>query len=424
MKLSSAEKKIIETVNDLENEICEFTCELVSHKSVLNNEAGVVQAMESRLEALGFSPRRVAINPDTLAGHPGYAPVTWDYTDKDNVVAVIEPEKNTGKSLLFNGHLDVVSADPVDFWDTNPYAPEIGNGWIIGRGAGDMKSGVAAMTYAAYAVQKAGFAFTAPVTLEGVIEEECCGNGALACVNAGYDADAVLIPEPFGPSIYTCQVGVLWFRVDIRGKSVHVLRAGKGANSIEKAFPIIQALRNLEDEMNIENVPEQYRDFEHPINLNIGIINGGDWASTVPCSASFHARLSYYPGTTYKDVCRRIEQTVQKAAENDPWLKENMPEVVFYGFRSDGHCVDRDKEAFNVLNDCHKAFTGKDAKEYISTCTTDLRAFHFFTDAQATCFGPRAENIHGANERVEIESIMHTARTYALFAARWCGITS
>lgn len=423
MKLSSAEKKIVETVDGLKDDICDFTCELVSHRSVLNNEAGAVQAMETKLSNLGFSPKRVPINPEALKEHPGFAPVTWEYIDKDNVVAGIVPEKNEGKSLLFNGHLDVVSADP-DFWDSNPYAPEVKDGWITGRGAGDMKSGVAAMTYAVHAVRKAGFDFTAPVTIEGVIEEECCGNGALACVHAGYDADAVLIPEPFGPGIYTCQVGVLWFRVDIKGKSVHVLRAGKGANSIEKAFPIIQALRRLEDEMNVENVPEQYRDFEHPLNLNIGIITGGDWASTVPCNAGFHARLSYYPGTTYKDVCKRIEETVYNAAKNDPWLRENMPEVVFYGFRSDGHCTDRDQEAFHVLNDCHKAFTGTDTKEYISTCTTDLRAFHFFTNARATCFGPKADNIHGANERVDIESIMHTARTYALFAARWCGITS
>ena len=76
-----------------------------------------------------------------------------------------------------------------------------------------MKAGVAAMTYALHAVERAGFGLRAPVTLEAVIEEECCGNGALACLEAGYDAEAVLIPEPFGPTLYTAQVGVLWFKV-------------------------------------------------------------------------------------------------------------------------------------------------------------------------------------------------------------------
>ena len=104
-----------------------------------------------------------------------------------------------GRSALFNGHLDVVSPEPRDLWDSDPFTPTLRDGWLYGRGAGDMKSGVAAMTYALHAVERAGFGLRAPVTLEAVIEEECCGNGALACLAAGYDAEAVLIPEPFGP---------------------------------------------------------------------------------------------------------------------------------------------------------------------------------------------------------------------------------
>ena len=88
----------------------------------------------------------------------------------------------------------------------------------------------------------------------------------------------------------------------------------------------------------------------------------------------------------------------------------------------DGHSVSRDLPAFTVLNDCNKTLSGQDTGEYISTCTTDVRAFHFFGKGQATCFGPVAENIHAANERVDIESVIHVARTYALFLARWCGL--
>ncbi len=420
MTLSGAEKKIVDTVTVLSDDICQFTCDLVAQPSTLGNEAGAVAVMEEKLSRLGYTPTRVPIDYDTLKDHPGFAPVTWEYTGKDNVLTKIEPAVHKGKSLLFNGHLDVVSAEPAEYWEQDPYVPRVEEGWIHGRGAGDMKSGVAAMTYAAYAIRKAGFELAAPLTVEGVIEEECCGNGALACVNAGYDADAVLIPEPFGPSIYTCQVGVMWFKVKIKGRPVHVLRAGKGANSIEKMFPLIQALRGLEEEMNKENVPPQYENFEHPLNLNIGIVRGGDWASTVPAACEFHGRLSYYPGTEYKDVCARIEACVRDTAAKDPWLRENPPQVIFYGFRSDGHCVDRNLEAFQVLNDCHRNFFNQEAKAYISTCTTDLRAFHFFGSGQATCYGPHAENIHGTNEKVDIDSIIHTAKTYALFAARWC----
>ena len=75
-----------------------------------------------------------------------------------------------------------------------------------------------------------------------------------------------------------------------------------------------------------------------------------------------------------------------------------------------------------LLNDCHRMLTGVDAETYISTCTTDLRVFQLFGQGQATCYGPVAESIHGANERVHIPSVMQVAKTYALFLARWCGI--
>lgn len=132
----------------------------------------------------------------------------------------------------------------------------------------------------------------APVTIETVIEEECSGNGALACIAAGYDADAVLIPEPFGPTILTHQVGVAWFKVTVKGVPRHVLEAPAGTNAIEKIYPVIAGLRRLESELNAGNIPAAYDGIDHPINLNIGIIKGGDWPSTVPAEAVFHGRLS------------------------------------------------------------------------------------------------------------------------------------
>ncbi|MCJ7830734.1 MAG: M20/M25/M40 family metallo-hydrolase, partial [Desulfobacterales bacterium] len=250
--------------------------------------------------------------------------------------------------------------------------------------------------------------------------EECCGNGALACLAAGYDAEAVLIPEPFGPTLYTSQVGVLWFKVRMRGVSSHVQATAAGTNAIEMSYPIIAALRRLEEVMNGEERPDAYRDISHPLNLNIGIFKGGDWPSTVPAAAEFHGRLSFYPGTPYEEVCRRIQAVVDEAAQADPWLAKNQPEVDFYGFRSEGHTLSRELPALAALNGCHHTLTGRDAETYISTCTTDLRAFHFFGKGQGTCYGPVAENIHAANERVKLDSILHVARAYALFLARWC----
>ena len=419
---NNKEKHIIEIVDKLVEEMVDFTCRLVAEPSTVGHEMSVLTVMENQLEHLGFSVQHISMDHGSLSEHPGFATVPWDYENRYNLVAVEKAVGTGGRSALFNGHLDVVSPEPTGFWEQDPFVPQIRDGWLYGRGAGDMKSGVAAMTYALYAVKKAGFGLNAPVTIETVIEEECSGNGALACIVAGHDAEAVLIPEPFGPTILTHQVGVLWFKVKVKGSPRHVLAAAAGTNAIEKSYFLINGLRQLEADLNQKEIPVAYRHIDHPLNLNIGIIHGGDWPSTVPAEAEFHGRMSFFPGVVYSDICRQITETVEQAAKSDSWLREHPPKIEFYGFRSDGHGISRDLPALAMLNACHKSLTGQDAEEYIATCTTDLRAFQHFGLGQATCYGPVAENIHAANERVKIDSVIHVAKTYALFLARWCGL--
>jgi acetylornithine deacetylase len=211
MNLSPNEKHIIAAVDALEDDIIDLTGRLVAEPSTLGKEQSVLRLMETKLADIGFQPERLPIVPHELSAHPGYAPVPWDYDNRYNLVASEPASGAGGRSALFNGHLDVVSPEPAEFWDHDPFDPQIHDGWLHGRGSGDMKSGIAAMIYAVQAVKNAGFGLNGPVTIETVIEEECSGNGALACIAAGHDADAVLIPEPFGPTILTHQVGVLWF---------------------------------------------------------------------------------------------------------------------------------------------------------------------------------------------------------------------
>ena len=372
---------------------------------------------------LGFGVQQVPLKSDALLQHRRYAPVPWELDGRNNVVGTLPVAGSGGQSALFNGHLDVVSPGKREFWSRDPFTPTAIDGWLYGRGAGDMKSGVAAMTYAAHAVQKAGFGLCAPFVLTAVIEEECSGNGALACLAEGFDGEAVLIPEPFGPTILTDQLGVLWFKVRLSGKSTHVLDAKGGVNAIEKCYPLMAALRQLEEELNNETVPSAYMDKIHPINLNIGIIEGGDWPSTVPADATFHARLSFFPGTDYEEVCKRIRQTISTVADRDGWLQLNPPRIEFYGFRSEGHSLPRDLPAFQQLDGCHQSLVGEAAESYIATCTTDLSAYTRYGTGQPTCYGPIAENIHGPDERVNLESVIHVARAYALFLARWCLLT-
>jgi len=419
--MNKLETKLLSSVQSLESEMVDLACRLVAHPSTLGNESSVLAAMEEALKQMGFKPERIGIDPQALAHHPGFAPVPWDYQDRYNVVARRASDCDGGRSALFNGHLDVVSPEPVDRWDHDPFDPVVKGGWIYGRGAGDMKAGISAMTYAVKAFEMAGFGLKGPVTIETVIEEECSGNGAFACRQAGLDGDAVLIPEPFGPTILTAQVGVAWFRVMLDGKPQHVQDVQAGVNAIEKCFPLIKALRGLEEDLNHKGHPA-FTGINHPINLNIGVLKGGDWPSTVPAKAEFHCRLAFFPGIPFETVRERIVETLSRAALADPWLAKNPPRIDFYAFRSEGHSLSQDLPAFRVLSECHRDLSGEPAAMRVATATTDVRSFVHFGKGQATCFGPVAENIHAENERVLVESIIHTAKVYALFLARWCGI--
>lgn len=419
--MNSVEKRILVAVDDLSSDMVDFASRLVAQPSTQGNEASVLKVMEQEMTAMNLTPQKVAIDPQALANHPGFAPTGLDYEDRYNLVAERSPDGQGGQSLLFNGHLDVVSPAPLKYWDRDPFQPLVKDGWLYGRGAGDMKGGVAAMTYAIKAIEKAGLGLAAPVTLEAVIEEECTGNGALACVLAGYDADAVLIPEPTGPSILTAQVGVCWFKVTLDGMAIHVQDTEAGVNAIEKSYALIKALRQLEDELN--EVPHiAYKEHFHPINLNVGIISGGDWPSTVPAAAEFHCRLGFFPDMSYEEICSKVKDTVARAVAQDPWLTKNPPTVEFYGFRSLGHFIPFDQPAFKLIDELNIELVGKPVEENRYTATTDVRAFVHYGKGQATCIGPLAENIHAVNERLDISSMIHTAKIYALFMSRWCKV--
>jgi acetylornithine deacetylase len=184
--MNAIEKKISQTVEALSDDIMDFTSRLTAEPSTLGNEASVLAVMEEELTKLSFNPTRIPIDPEKLAEHPGWAPVPWSYENRYNIVAMRPADGADGRSALFNGHLDVVSPEPLVLWDNEPFESKVKDGWLFGRGAGDMKSGVAAMTYAVHAIEKAGLGLSGPVTVEAVIEEESGGNGALACMAAGF----------------------------------------------------------------------------------------------------------------------------------------------------------------------------------------------------------------------------------------------
>jgi acetylornithine deacetylase len=390
--------------------------ELVAAPTLLGAEAAGQAVMRRAFAELGLEPFDVPIDAAAIDRHPGGAPFSWDVDGKVSVLADWGGA-GEGRSLILNGHVDVVSPEPVALWTGDPFAARVDGDWIYGRGAGDMKSGLAAMVGAVRGLQRLGLRPRAPVQLQSVVEEECTGNGALACVLAGHTADAAILTEPTQGAIWNAQVGVLWFQVRAIGAPAHAGEAGHGANAIDASYAAIEALRALEAELNAAK-PPLFDAYPHPINLNVGMIRGGDWPSTVAGECVISCRLALYPGERVNGLKARVEEAVASVAAGSRFEFE----VIYDGFQCEGYELDPDAPLVAGLADAAARVYGSAPPLFASTATTDARTFSLYGDTPAVCFGPAAENEHGVDERVLVPSVVQTAQAIALFVADWCGL--
>jgi acetylornithine deacetylase len=401
----------------------QLTRELVAFPSVRGAEQTAQDFIARLMRERHWSVDRWRVELDAIRHLPGYSPVPGGYDDAVNVVGSLRADRPRGRSLILNGHIDVVPTGPVEMWTRPPFAPEIRDGWLYGRGSGDMKSGLVAAIAALDALGHLGYRPAADVHVQSVVEEECTGNGALACLARGYRADAALIPEPTAERLIRGQVGVLWFQVRVRGVPVHVMEAGSGSNAIEAAFELITALHRLEARWN--EPPQRhalYAEHAHPINLNIGKIAGGDWASSVPAWCVFDARIALYPGQGIAEAKREIEAVIRDAARANRFLANAPPEIVYNGFEAEGYVLARDADATATLRRAHERSTGAPLAENAFTGTTDARFFGLYAGIPALVYGPKSEAIHGFDERVDLASLRHVTQAIALFIAEWCGL--
>jgi acetylornithine deacetylase len=399
----------------------ELLTRLVAAPTTLGREEPGQAIVTEALRDAGLAPVDVWMDEGALRAHPLAAPFSWDVSGKRNVVATW-PGAGEGSSLVLNAHIDVVPPGGESLWSSPPFEPRRDGDWLVGRGAGDMKAGLAAIVGAVRALRRLGLAPAGDLLLQSVVEEECGGNGALQCVLAGHVGDACVIPEPFPGAVTVAQVGVLWFHVDVAGIPAHVGEASVGVNAIEAMLPIVASLRELETELNTDP-PPPYDELEHPINLNIGVIRGGDWPSTVPAECTLSCRLALFPGQEPAWLQARVEDAVARAARGHPYLAAHPPRVRYDGFAGEGMELAAGAPIATAVADAWGVAAGAAAKPVPTTATTDARAF-LASGIPAVCCGPSAERIHGVDERVHMPSVLTTARMLAVLVRDWCGVAA
>jgi acetylornithine deacetylase len=385
-----------------------FLERLVAEASVLGEEAGAQALVAAELERLGLSVERLEV-PESIAGDPLAGVPQRAYAGRPVVVGRLAAGE--GRTLLVNGHVDVVPAGTPELWSAPPFAPARRDGWLYGRGAGDMKCGFAMVLLAVEALRRAApGALTGSLVFVSAIEEECTGNGTLASIRAGVWGDAVLLPEPTGLDLMLGGAGVLWCELSVSGRAGHAHDAQAGANPILACLALAGELQALERELNAEREGDAER-----CVVNIGTIEGGDWRSSAPTGARLGVRVGFPRDWRVEAAERAVRNAVERATSAPAWPRGASVSLAFDGFRAVGYDLDAGHDLARLLGDAHESVHGARPRPFRVASTTDARHYLNELACPALCYGPRVRDIHGIDEAVELASIVAGARTLTRF---------
>ncbi len=397
-------------------ETVELARALVRERSLLGEEAGAQRVVEARLRELGFAVARVPVElPAEDDGTWGHPPLE-SYEGRTCVAGRIRGSAG-GRSFHLSGHVDVVPVEAPETWTHDPFGGEVADGRLWGRGAGDMKAGIAAYLTAVAAFLEVCGAPSGDLLFSSVIEEEITGNGMKAVLAAGYDAEGTLIGEPSALALMHAGAGVIWARLSARSAGAHVAFA-EGRSSSQSMLAALDALRALERRLNLLEADSTERAgagpdapfllaHERPFRLNAGTFAGGAWPSSEPAQVEVRVRLGFGPSLTPTGAQRLLAEAVREAA----------PEVAvsFEGFRAVAYLDSLEHELADTLSASHALLHGSSPARQILPGTTDARS----VSGPAVCYGPVAGAIHATDEWVDVDSVHAVASAIALTIAGW-----
>lgn len=432
---TSAKQQVMQWIDDHREDVVRFLQDLIRIPSVNpwffdepapSKEKDLQEFIKAHLESLGGQVSMWEPNADELSqyeGKAGYYPGR-DFTGRPNLAGTFEGQGD-GKSLLLFGHIDVVKAGSK--WTKDPFAATIEDGKLYGRGAVDMKGGVAAMIMALTAVVNSGIKLDGRVTVGTVVDEEAGGMGVLDFAHQGYRADGCILTEPSALKIAPLCRGILWGKLIVHGKSGHIempqgdWRSGGAVDAIDKALLYLQQIRRL-------NADWQHHK-KHPLlplpcQIHVAQFQAGDYPTSFANRAEITFNAQYLPSERDHNlvggnVKQEIEQWVQAVAQTDPWLQQNPPEIEWL---VDADCAETDA-AHPFVQACEASL-----KEL--GIEPEVEGLSFHTDMgwlvnvgiPTINFGPGNPRLaHHSDEFVEIDELIEATRMIALTMIDWCG---
>lgn len=369
-------------------------------------EIAVQRWCAATLTGLGLEVDQWKLDLDVLRADPDYP---GEEVDREEAWGVVGTSGPGTPALILNGHVDVVPPGDPDSWtNSDPWhVREVDDRWY-GRGVCDMKGGVIAIIAAARAVSD--LPLTKPFAVHTVIGEEDGGLGTFATIRRGHTGDACIIAEPTAGQVVAANAGSLTFRIEVQGRSTHGSMRATGHSAISAFELVHRALGELEDVRNTAP-PEPFGSLPWPIS--VGIIQAGDWASTVPDQLSAEGRYGIMPGESFADAKAVFERAVARAAAGDAWMADHPPVVTWPGGHFAAGRLPQD-DPFGDQVATAIASVGKPLPALIGApYGSDLRQYAA-VGIPTVQYGPGdVADAHAIDESVRIDDVVTCAKAYA-----------
>ncbi len=410
-----------------------FTQEIVRVPSETHppggDEGPAQRVVAAKLEQLGLAVEM--FEPWSVEGieqHDGWWP-GLDYEDRPNVVATWGGGDGEGRTLILNGHIDVVPPGARERWTADPYGAELRDGAIWGRGTVDMKGGVAAMIMAVEVLMACGWEPAGSVILESVVNEELGGyNGTLACCVKGYAGDAAIVTEPTSLNIVPASKGGQVYQATVHGDPVHTAAWWEGTSALDKALLVKQALVEWERVRARECADEPYfgRADGYPLPASadtIWTLRAGDPDLMAnPETAELSFWVDVLPGDDREEVLARFERFVREQTQADAFLAQRPVELSRATMRP-FHAL-----AVSAEHPVVTSLVGAAAAAGVPSrlaglgATSDAMIFNLYSSTPAVLFGPGdVIQAHAYDERLPVGELLKAVEVLALTIVDFCG---
>ncbi len=393
--------------------------DLIRIPSVTGSEEAVAAWAATALRDAGLAVDEIAADPDAIRADPAWPGQEMPRSSLPVVIGRAGRRAGRaggGRRLILSGHLDVVPAGDRATWAMDPWAAEIRGAEVYGRGACDMKGGVAAILAAVRGLRDGGDLERLGGELLVVLvpSEEDGGQGTLAAIRAGATGDLAVIAEPSGLDIVIAHAGAITFRLTVPGRAAHASRRREGVSALDKLWVIAQALEADETRRNQAETDTIMTALGMPYPTMIGIVRGGEWASTVLDRVVADGRYGVRLGQSDAEAEAELRACVAEACANDEFLRDHPVEVEITGARFGSARVAADHPLPVGLARVTEAVTGRRPALLGAPYGADMRLFVNVGGTPCVIFGPGDVRVaHSADEHVSLREVEDCAAVLA-----------